>query len=209
MTPGVIVSKDTGFPPSNDLFRQGSGANTGKPGLLDELDDIRSLLGDALDGPASGLHDDLDIPLLEPETPQPTPTHPRAAAAEQAVKASPVPTSNRPGSASLASASLASTSLTSAPLEDLLSVRENPFLPRHTMERLAQHRAHTPEGLRPAAPASATTSAPLNRSTATPARPSDASIRAAVDEILAVWMPRIERELRDRLTQQLRDGDDA
>ena len=205
MTPGVIVSKDAGFPPSNDLFRQSSGASTGKPGLLDELDDIRSLLGDALDGAPSGLPDDLDIPLLEPEAPPPAPTRPRAAASEKAAKASPVPpTPNRPGNASLTSASL-----TSAPLEDLLSVRENPFLPRHTMERLAQHRAHTPEGLRPAAPTSVTTSAPPNRSTATPARPSDTSIRAAVDEILAVWMPRIERELRDRLTQQLRDDDDA
>ncbi|MCH8544963.1 MAG: hypothetical protein LAT61_15480 [Alcanivorax sp.] len=189
------MSRDTVFSPGS----------AGKPGLLDELDDIRSLLGDALDDGAQGLPDDLDIPLLEPESPPAAATRPRATAAAPTVSR---PTSKTPPVPPSSSTS-GSKPVASGPLEDLLSARENPFLPRHTMERLAQHRAHTPEGLRPPAPATAADKATLTGSAATPARPSDASIRAAVDEILAVWMPRIERELRDRLTQQLRDGDDA
>ena len=88
-------------------------------------------------------------------------------------------------------------------MHQALVERENPFLPRQTMERLAQHRAHTPESLRPPVPPPAS-----------PATPSDSDVRAAVDEILAVWLPRIERELRDHLTRQLqgkgtRGKDDA
>lgn len=139
------MSRENRFPPS-DLP------------LLDELDDIRSLLGDGL-----------DIPLLEPEpmdTPAPSTTPPT-------IKARPA-----------------------APVHQALVERENPFLPRQTMERLAQHRAHTPESLRPPVPPPASA-----------ATPSDSDVRAAVDEILAVWLPRIERELRDHLTRQLQGKD--
>ena len=162
------MSRENRFPPS-DLP------------LLDELDDIRSLLGDGL-----------DIPLLEPEpmdTPAPsstkarptTPARPPISTGRTAVAERPAP----------------------APVHQALVERENPFLPRQTMERLAQHRAHTPESLRPPVPPPAS-----------PATPSDSDVRAAVDEILAVWLPRIERELRDHLTRQLqgkgtRGKDDA
>ncbi|WP_111657444.1 hypothetical protein [Isoalcanivorax indicus] len=166
------MSSDNRFPPS-DLP------------LLNELDDIRALLGDGL-----------DIPLLEPETPpepvrtaapprQPPATAP--ARTQPPLRQAPAQTV-RPASAD--------------PVHQVLAERENPFLPRQTMERLAQHRAHTPDSLRPP-PQSAATTRP-----AVPAQPSDSEVRAAVDEILAVWLPRIERELRDRLTRSLlgKDG---
>lgn len=155
------MSRENRFPPS-DLP------------LLDELDDIRSLLGDGL-----------DIPLLEPE-PMDTPA--------------PSSTKARPTTPARPPISTGRTAVTerpaAAPMHQALVERENPFLPRQTMERLAQHRAHTPESLRPPAPPPAAA-----------AKPSDSDVRAAVDEILAVWLPRIERELRDHLTRQLQGKD--
>ena len=208
ISPGVVVSRETDLPPPDAIFRSGRAGSTGKPGLLDELDDIRSLLGDALDDVSAGLPGDLDIPLLEPDSPPDAPPaatpRPRTAPSGQHVAKAP----GAPSSSTVPASKTAAAN----PLQELLSARENPFLPRHTMERLAQHRAHTPEGLRPSTPAAAEkppTSAAAQVSQSTPRRPDDATIRAAVDEILAVWMPRIERELRDRLTQQMRDRDDA
>lgn len=72
------------------------------------------------------------------------------------------------------------------PLKKMLAGRENPFLPR-----------------KPASPPPAT---PVIE----PARPApssalnDAALRALVDEALAEWMPKIERDLRNRLMDLLR-----
>ena len=170
------MSRENRFPPS-DLP------------LLDELDNIRSLLGDGL-----------DIPLLEPE-----PTD--APAPSAATSTTPSTKTARPLAPACPPASTSRATVAErpapAPVHQALVERENPFLPRQTMERLAQHRAHTPESLRPPVPPPAS-----------PATPSDSDVRAAVDEILAVWLPRIERELRDHLTRQLqgkgtRGKDDA
>ena len=73
------------------------------------------------------------------------------------------------------------------PLKNMLAGRENPFLPRKP--------AATPP---PAAPKIEPTrpapSSALN----------DAALRALVDETLAEWMPKIERDLRNRLMELLR-----
>lgn len=76
----------------------------------------------------------------------------------------------------------------SDPLKKSLAERENPFLPR-----------------KPASPP--TPAAPKIE----PTRPSpssamnDAALRALVDEALAEWMPKIERDLRNRLMEFLRN----
>lgn len=69
------------------------------------------------------------------------------------------------------------------PLNKALSERENPFLPRKILTA-------------PAKPAPA--------STPTPDHIDDAQLRSLVDEALAEWMPRIERDLRNRLMELLR-----
>lgn len=67
------------------------------------------------------------------------------------------------------------------PLNKALSERENPFLPRKTIAASAKP-----------APAPA------------PHSVDDARLRALVDEALAEWMPKIERDLRNRLMDLLR-----
>lgn len=80
------------------------------------------------------------------------------------------------------------------PLRKALAERENPFLPR-----------------KPAAPAAAaptlkpTRPAPAASPSAPARRPDDAAVRALVDELVAAWLPKIEQELRDRLTAMLRN----
>ena len=69
------------------------------------------------------------------------------------------------------------------PLNKALSERENPFLPRKILTA-------------PAKPAPA--------STPTPDHIDDAQLRSLVDEALAEWMPKIERDLRNRLMELLR-----
>ena len=68
-------------------------------------------------------------------------------------------------------------------LNKALSERENPFLPRKILTA-------------PAKPAPA--------STPTPDHIDDAQLRSLVDEALAEWMPKIERDLRNRLMELLR-----
>lgn len=76
----------------------------------------------------------------------------------------------------------------SEPLKKTLAERDNPFLPK-----------------KPVAPP------PLAAPKIEPARPatankvSDAALRAVVDEALAEWMPKIERDLRNRLMEFLRN----
>lgn len=71
------------------------------------------------------------------------------------------------------------------PLNKALSERENPFLPRKILTA-------------PAKPAPASTPTP------TPDHIDDAQLRSLVDEALAEWMPKIERDLRNRLMELLR-----
>lgn len=76
------------------------------------------------------------------------------------------------------------------PLNKALSERENPFLPR---------KAVTAPGKPAAAPAG-----PSNPPAPTPGSVDDVQLRALVDETLAEWMPKIERDLRSRLMELLR-----
>ena len=73
------------------------------------------------------------------------------------------------------------------PLRKMLAGRDNPFLPRT-----------------PAAPPPAVPKIEPTRPTPPPT-PNDASLRALVDETLAEWMPKIERDLRNRLLALLRN----
>jgi len=152
---------------SQDSKHPHSGLHASRHGLLNELDDIRSLLGED----DTGL---LDIPLLEPDGD----AHTQIPLLDSAVPAT-----------------------TTDPLQQALAERENPFLPRAAIERLARERQQMPAALRPApAPAAQPASD-------TPCL-DDRAMRALVDETLAVWLPRIERELRERLLRELRGEDD-
>lgn len=153
---------------SQDSKRPTGALHASRHGLLNELDDIRSLLGedDA---------DTLDIPLLEPE-----------------------------GDAHTQIPLLDNSTPAAHPLQQALAERENPFLPRAAMERLARERQQMPTAQQPAptptpAPATPVSDAPSL---------DDRAMRALVDETLAAWLPRIERELRERLMRELRGEDD-
>lgn len=154
---------------SQDSKHPNGALHASRHGLLNELDDIRSLLGE----------DDtdlLDIPLLEPEGDSHTQI--------PLLDSSPATPDTHP-------------------LQQALAERENPFLPRAAIERLARERQQMPAALQP-------TPAPAPPPQAISDTPNldDRAMRALVDETLAVWLPRIERELRERLMRELRGEDD-
>jgi|SRR5690606_2841950 len=152
--------------------------------LLDELSSIQSLLGDAAH--------DVDQPLLEDEIPVLPPDDADGDAHTQI----PLLGAGTPRS-------------TADPLHKALCERENPFLPKSAgaakpqppltgskaIEALiAQRAASTPR-----APAASPASP------AAPAALSDSQIHALVDEVLAEWLPKIERDLRNRLIDALKN----
>jgi hypothetical protein len=92
-------------------------------------------------------------------------------------------------------------------LRQALSERPNPFLSDAARNTDPQNRATTPSadqapGERSEPPATA--QAPMDASAAASGL-GENEMRALVDEILAAWMPRIERELRDKLMERLRN----
>mgnify|MGYP006147837405 CR=1 FL=1 len=132
--------------------------------LLDELNSIHSLLGDAdRDVQPSSLLDD-DVPLLEP-------ANPSGKGGSQTSLFDKTDNGPRP------------------PLNKALAERDNPFLPRK--QAAVPSAAPKIESTRPA--------------TAAQTPPGDARLRALVDETLAEWMPKIERDLRHRLMELLRN----
>lgn len=152
--------------------------------LLDELSSIQSLLGDAAH--------DVDQPLLEDEIPVLPPDDADGDADTQI----PLLGADAPRSSA-------------DPLRKALSERENPFLPKSAsapkpqppltgskaIEALiAQRAASMPPRTTPAAAASA----PANVL-------SDSEVHALVDEVLAEWLPKIERDLRNRLIDALKN----
>lgn len=141
-------------------------AKTPPKALLDELNSIHSLLGEAgQDVPATPL--DADIPLLPPVD---------------------APTADRPAGSSQISL-LDGT----PPLRKALAERENPFLPKRPVEPSQTVASSTPATAKPVLPLP-------EKSGSTPV-PDSAQIRALVDETLAEWLPKIERDLRARLTE--------
>lgn len=151
--------------------------------LLDELSSIQSLLGDAARDVAQPLADD-DIPVLPPDIGEDAQIPLLGSGAAPATGAD--------------------------PLRKALSERANPFLPNSTtrppahdarsnskaIEAMIAQRA-TNRAAAPGAPGNATAGRP-------PAALTEAQIQALVDEALAEWMPKIERDLRNRLIDLLK-----
>lgn len=163
----------------------------GRPGddILSELNSVSSLLGDAgRDVDPDGL-DDNNVPVLEPE---------KSSSDEgDAHTQIPLLGADDPGKA--------------APARDLkkeLASRDNPFLPRKQMDELEKSRQQASASMASAATANAPSatppsSAPAAPTTSSPAL-SDQQVREAVDTLLAEWMPRLEADLRARLTKLLK-----
>jgi hypothetical protein len=84
---------------------------------------------------------------------------------------------------------------TRSPLSKAVAERENPFLPRKPAQPITASPKIEPA--RPSIP-------PLAPTRAAPTSPDDAAIRALADEVLAEWMPKIERDLRNRLIDILK-----
>lgn len=160
--------------------------------LLDELSSIQSLLGDAAeDVPQSGLHDDDDIPMLSSDAPLLEPLEGDAHTQIPLLGGEPTPKN--------------SAAAPKPPVE-----RENPFLPKSTAKLSEQSRAETSKAIEAliAQRAPQARTAPPSKPTSSPAAPrklDDGQVRSLVDEILAAWMPRIERELRNRLIEELKN----
>ena len=189
--------------------------------LLDELGNVQELL-DGDQGPEAG---DEEVPLLEPEAP----ATPEAGGEEQipllgdgleesAPDSAPAPATpgQRTSGAGMKGAEETGAGRDSA-LKARLRKRENPFLAGHsaTPGTDAPRRnsvAEDLDALLQRERANAETPPPSPEPTGSrqgkaPARLTEAQIRALVDEVLAEWMPRLERELRDRLTRRLRSDD--
>lgn len=170
--------------------------STDRSDLLDELSSIQSLLGDAAQDVRQDHMDD-DIPMLPPEK--------DAGSAAEGDAHTQIP---------LLGEDSAGKKTQQNPLHKALTERANPFLSQappparqqgaapasRAIEEMIVQRAERANPFLPQ------TSAATGKAEA-PAVPSlsEAQVRALVDEILAQWMPRIERELRDRLMDELRD----
>ena len=183
------MSRDKNKPPRRNPF-----LDDDRDTLLDELGSVRKLLDE--DGKASspperpGPHD--DIPVLLPDD-QPAgagegDAHTQASLFEE-------PGADKAGSEQESD---------EARRRRLLAAsRHNPFLPSKSMQDLADERERLTQVTHTEA---ATASPPA--SPATDKTPNEAEVRALVDELLAEWLPKIERELRDRLTRRLKGETD-
>ena len=183
--------------------------------LLDELGNVQELL----DGDGTGDAGEEDVPVLEPEEPPPP-----EGGEEQIPLLQDEPESSgkeattpSPPAASRADAGAKQNATERPTLDSELRKRENPFLAGISAKRSIEPRQNSVsedldtllrrERASAETPARETSASPSaeSRSPAGPEQPDEARIRALVDEILAEWMPRLERELRDRLTRYLRN----
>ncbi|MFT5085005.1 MAG: hypothetical protein ACI9Y1_003062 [Lentisphaeria bacterium] len=80
-----------------------------------------------------------------------------------------------------------------------LSLGENPFLPHHIKERLAQEKLHYQKDLEEVTR--------INASKMQPKQNKEHD--GVIDELVAMYLPRIEQELRRRLRAKLSDDDDS
>ena len=188
------MSRDKNKPPRRNPFLDDS-----RDTLLDELGSVKKLLDedDKTDSPAArpGPHD--DIPVLLPD---------EASTSEGEGDAH--------TQASLFDQPAASKGNNEAETEEarrrrlLAASRDNPFLPSKSMQDLANERDRLTRITHGSS--DATTRTTTAGKSAPPAGEKnrsldDAAVRALVDEMLAEWLPKIERELRDRLTRHLKD----
>lgn len=175
------MSKDRKGPPGRNPFLEDD-----RDALLDDLDNIKSLLGDSKPGQAAsarpGPHD--DIPMLLPED-DATPSNPPEGDVHTQTSLFDQQKAPAPASAE-------------RDRQHRLAHRENPFLSR----------ANTPEPAIDPPPVSQAQNPPAGKDQQharhEPRQPSDAEVRTMVDEVLAAWLPRLERELRERLTEWFR-----
>lgn len=192
------MSKDRKRPPGRNPF-----LDDDRDALLDDLDNIRTLLDEDKDGASSssrpGPHD--DIPVLLPDDEPDAPVANKPAAPGKATPAS------REGDTHTQT-SLFDQKTPPAPppanaesdRQRRLSNRDNPFLPRQSMEDLAaeRQRLNRNDPQMPIEPPTQTHTGDH--------KPTPEQVRALIDEVLAEWMPKLEREMRDRLTEWFREN---
>lgn len=176
------MSQKSGKPPRRNPFL---GENRDK--LLDELNSIQDLLGEAADDVEHTPLDDA-IPVLGEDQDEETADTAKGDADNQ------IPLLTPDGEEEPARPA-------NDRLRRALSERENPFLAgarRAAAEKAAAAARHEspPPPEKPTPP-------PADEPPAEPPL-SDQDMRAIVDEVLAAWLPKIERELRDRLMDYLR-----
>lgn len=154
--------------------------------LLDELSSVQDMLNEEAASKAS----DEDLPVLQPESPGQT--------LENGEEQMPLlqPDTDEPGS-----------DPANERLRQALSERPNPFLSDAARNTDPQNRgtpASTGEKPDPQAGKPAPGDSGQTASADTSGL-SEQEMRALVDETLAAWLPKIERELRDKLMEHLRN----
>ena len=153
--------------------------------LLDELNSVSDMLGDAADDvPAAPLSED-DVPLLANDD-----------EADSGDSQNQIPLLGADGNA----AAKPDSAPPSTRLETLARERENPFLPRSKLDELAQSQSQTDKSLRELNP-----DRPRPPSAPAPSAPATPDVESIIDDLVAEWLPRLERELRDRLARALRN----
>lgn len=170
--------------------------------LLDELDNLRGLLGDAGDDVAAdnlpllgdNLEDDSQLPLLqaEPEAPVHQPaTAPAAVAAKPAGVAKTAPASARPATAPAKPAATHDT------IQQSLVSRANPFL------KNAEAAIAARDAAKAATAVPSSTYPPAGEATRSLPPLTEAQINRLVDDVLKECLPHIEQTLRIHLNAAL------
>lgn len=173
------MSRKSGKPPRKNPFLEES-----RDKLLDELNSIQDLLRED-DGGEKTSAADTAPPLLEPE-----PDNDKGDAEQQ------IPLLD-------SDAGTRATPAASDRLHKALSERPNPFL---SAAGKAADRKNRPAAAEQTTPTSGRDKQePAPKPEKAPALNDEGEMRALVDEVLAAWMPKIERELRARLMEYLRE----
>ena len=179
------MSRKSGKPPRKNPFLQKD-----RNQLLDELNSIQEMLGEA-----GHDVDEESIPTLttEGEAAPPGRDSPPEGDAENQIPLL------APDDASADSPNEANERLRKA-----LKERENPFLSSAARAASQQPAAPAEKKTAPEKKEAPPTPPPSAKEPASSHALSDTEMRALVDETLAVWLPKIERELRARLMEYLR-----
>jgi hypothetical protein len=191
------MSRKSGKPPRKNPF-----LDNDKDSLLDELNSIQDLLGEGKDSNDRVHPADLEdeLPVLQPESED------DGEEGDEGDGHTQIPLL-QPDDAS------AGGSDANQRLRKALTERENPFLAQAKKAAAeAQKKTDIPSLTRDnpfleskTTEPEQTTPAP-EPATDQPGGLDEQTMRAMVDEVLAAWLPKIERELRDRLMEYLRDS---
>lgn len=178
------MSRKSGKPPRKNPFLQKD-----RNQLLDELNSIQEMLGEAGQDV-----DEESIPVLTAEgDAAPARNKPPEGDAENQIPLL------APDDASADSPNEANERLRKA-----LKERENPFLSSAARAADQQSTAPAEKKAAPEKKEDPPAAAPTAKPPVTTDTLSDTEMRALVDETLAAWLPKIERELRARLMEYLR-----